>query len=137
MVVRAFPLRDQLPDALRGVIPDIHRDMGKLHGLPGLPEVEIPVAELAWHLHLPFWSVGGVPFRVCPQDVLDAPDRYRDQWERTLACDLSVRLHARVDQADKIVILDGVHRLLKAMLLGQDYVRVRLVTDEDLSAISL
>jgi hypothetical protein len=66
-----------------GLILDVHWDLGKLHVLPGLPGVEIPVKELAWHLGLPFWAVNGVPFQVCPQDVLDAPDRYRDQWART------------------------------------------------------
>ncbi|WP_338341727.1 hypothetical protein [Mycobacterium intracellulare] len=136
-VVRPFPLRDQVPDVLRGVIPDIHWDMGKLHELPGLVEVKVPVGELAWHLRLPFWSHGGIPFRVCPQDVLDDPDRYREQWARTLACDLRFPLHARVNHVDRVVILDGIHRLLKATLLGQDSVQVRVVTDEDLAVISV
>jgi hypothetical protein len=88
-----------------GQILDVHWDLGKLHALPGLPEVEIPVKELAWHLGLPFWAVNGVPFQVCPQDVLDAPDRYRDQWARTLATDLSYPLHARVDPEGKVIML--------------------------------
>jgi hypothetical protein len=136
-MVRPFPLRDQLPDVLRGVILDVHWDMGKLHALPGLPEMEIPVKELVWHLGLPFWAVNEVPFQVCPQDVLDAPDRYRDQWARTLATDLSFPLHARVDPEGKVIILDGIHRLLKTTVLGQNSVRVHLVTDEDRYGISM
>lgn len=134
-MLRRFPLRDQLPDVLRDVILDVHWDMDLLHRLSGLPEVEMAVSELAWHLRLPFWSVSGMPFQVCPRDVLENPDRYSDQWARTLGCDLSFPLHARVDEVGRVVILDGVHRLLKAMVFDEKLVKVRLISDEDLYAI--
>lgn len=42
-----FPLLDKLPEALRGVILDLHWDLGRLRALR-LPERVLPVADLAW-----------------------------------------------------------------------------------------
>ncbi|ULL09551.1 hypothetical protein CKW46_07460 [Mycobacterium liflandii] len=66
--------------------------------------------------------------------MLEDLGQYRDPWARTLAGDLSFPLHARVDAAGRVVILDGVHRLLKATVLGEQLVKVRLFGDEDLYA---
>ncbi|QLL08893.1 hypothetical protein [Mycobacterium vicinigordonae] len=134
-MLRRFVLRDQVPDILRDVILDVQWDASMLHALSGLTEVKISVNELAWHLGLPFWSDNGVPFQVCPRDVRADPDRYHDQWARTLASDLSFPLHARVDEGGRVVILDGVHRLLKATVFDEELMNVRLVSDEDLYAI--
>ncbi|MBN7550957.1 hypothetical protein P5V93_13615 [Mycobacteroides abscessus subsp. abscessus] len=136
-MVRRFPLWDQLPSALHGVILNIHWDIGRLHGLTGLREIVVPVRDLSWHLHLPFWSIDGMPFRVSPFEVAQTPDRYRAQWDRTMAADLRFPPHVRTDATRDIVILDGVHRLLKATVLGQEALTVRLVTKDHLQSIAL
>jgi hypothetical protein len=136
-MVRSFPLIDQVPDVLRDVILDIQWDLDKLHWLPGLRELAVPVRDLAWHLEVPFWAFDGVPFQLSPRAVVDAPDRHRAQWDRTLAADLGFPVHARVDSAGRLVILDGIHRLLKATVVGQDLILVRVVSDEDLHAIAI
>lgn len=137
-MVRSFPLRDQLPSALRGVILDIHWDLGQLHGLNNLRTVTVPVENLAWHLELPFWSVDGVPFQVSPNEVIRAPEQHRAQWDRTMAADLQFPLHVRIDlPAERMIILDGVHRLLKATVLGRQVVDVHILTGEDLNAIAV
>jgi hypothetical protein len=63
-----FPLLSVLPRELRDVILDFHWDVELLHGLD-LPTTEVPVAELAWQLRLPFWARDGRPFQVSPLEV--------------------------------------------------------------------
>jgi hypothetical protein len=126
---------NQLPDTLRGVILDFHWDLDRLHALQ-LPETLLPVHDLAWHLELPFWSVNGRPFRVSPAEVAAAPGRFPDQWARTMASDLAFPLDGRVRADGRVVLLDGVHRLLKASALHQPAVRVRILRDCQLDAIA-
>jgi hypothetical protein len=130
-----FPLSAELPDALRGVLLDFHWDLGRLHALR-LPERQVDVAELAWHLELPFWAVDGRPFRVSPAEVAADPEAYGAQWERTMAADLSFPLDGRLRSDGRIVLLDGVHRLLKASVLGPPTVRVRILSESQFDAIA-
>lgn len=137
MARQPFPLLDQLPDVLDGVILDYLWDHAKLQALTGLREVAVPVRDLAWHLELPFWAEGGKPFMVCPTEVASDRDRHSAQWERTMAADLRFPLHARIDPAEKMVIMDGIHRLLKASIFGWQTVTVRILTDDDLNKIAI
>ena len=129
-----FPLLAELPDSLRGVILDFHWDLNRLHALE-LPIREVPTADLAWHLDLPFWAVDGRPFQVSPAQVAAAPDRYREQWQRTMAADLDHALDCYA--GPDVTILDGVHRLLKADVLGCSTVRIRILAPGDFDAIAV
>ena len=55
------------------------------------------------------------------------PVRYQEQYKRTMAADLAHPLDL-LFRNDRWVILDGVHRLLKAEVLGLSQVRVRRVS---------
>ncbi|QDP95291.1 hypothetical protein FOE78_04640 [Microlunatus elymi] len=136
-VTRApFPLLAELPDSLRGVILDFHWDLDRLHAVR-LPECEIPVVELAWHLQLPFWAVDGRPFQVAPAQVMADPERHAGQWHRTMASDLRYPLDGYVGPAGRITILDGVHRLLKATAVGQPAIQIRTLQVCDFDAIAV
>lgn len=132
-----FPLLDQLPHVLHGVILDYLWDHARLHALTGLPEVAVPVRDLVWHLDLPFWAEGGRPFRVSPCEVASDRNRHPAQWARTMAADLRFPLHVRTNPSGKMIILDGVHRLLKAFILGLSTVNVLVLADADLDQIAI
>ncbi len=132
-----FPLLDQLPDVLQGVILDYLWDHAKLHAMTNLREATVPVSDLAWHLDLPFWAMDGKPFKVCPSEVASDRARHAAQWERTMAADLGFPIHVRTDLAGRLLILDGIHRLLKASILGLPTIRVRILTDDDLREIAI
>ncbi|GAA5032560.1 hypothetical protein [Actinopolymorpha pittospori] len=132
---RPFPLAHLVPPLLRDVILDFHWDHEQLWKLDLTP-TEIPVAELAWHLELPLWTHGGHPFVVSPAEVAADPDRFRAQYARTLAADLSHPLHL-LDRRDRLTILDGTHRLLKARLLGYETLRAVKVPMERLDDIAV
>jgi hypothetical protein len=118
-----FPLQELVPAELRGVLCDFVWDADKLRHLP-LPIDTVTVDSLRWHLGLPYWRHDGKPFQLTPAQVMADPARYQEQYQRTMAADLSLPLDL-LFRNDRWVILDGVHRLLKADLLGLSQVRVR------------
>jgi hypothetical protein len=114
-----------VPAELRRSLLDFEWDPERLRALD-LPVELVPVAELAWWLDLPVWRQDVRPFRIRPSDVLAEPERFRDQYRRTLEADLRypldiTRWHGRW------TIMDGVHRLAKAVLCEWEVVRVRKV----------
>lgn len=118
-----FPLQELVPAELRGVLCEFVWDSGKLQRLP-LPVGTVTVDSLRWHLDLPYWRHDGQPFQVTPAQVKADPARYEEQYQRAMATDLGYPLDL-LFRNDRWVILDGVHRLLKADVLGLSHVRVR------------
>jgi hypothetical protein len=109
------------PAELRPWLVDFEWSRDKLWAL-SLEEREVNVAELVWLLELPWWrGAGGRVFTVRPIDVTTGP-----HYERTAAAYLSRPLHA-IERHGRLVLLDGIHRLLKATWLGSSSVRVLVV----------
>ncbi|TCC40977.1 hypothetical protein [Kribbella speibonae] len=133
MTRRPFPLT--VPAELTAYILDFHWDVERLHALD-LPTVDLPVADLAHHLDLPFWAYHG-PFQVTPRQVAADPVTYRVQYERTLAADLRHPIDAVRRPDDRITILDGVHRLLRAELERRAVVAVRVLDWAELDRIAV
>jgi hypothetical protein len=120
-----FPLNDVAPPELRDYVFDFVWDMDRLHAMR-LPEKTLPVSTLAMHLLLPYWQLNGRPFQLTPQDVLDSPERYVEQYRRTWQADLRCPIVVCERREKPPMILDGVHRLLEAVLLGQTTIRARM-----------
>ena len=133
MTRRPFPLA--IPPILTPYILDFHWDVELLHRLD-LPTAELPLSDLAHHLDLPFWRYDR-PFQVTPRQVAADPDRYDEQYARTLAADLRHPLDVVRRPDGRITILDGIHRLLRAELEGREVIGVRVLEWEDLDAIAV
>lgn len=133
MTRRPFPLT--IPPELTAYILDFHWDVDLLHALD-LPTTELPVTELAHHLDLPFWAYDG-PFQVTPHQVAADPLTYNAQYDRTLAADLRHPLDVVRRPDDRLTILDGIHRLLRAELEGRTTVGVRVLPWSDLDRIAI
>ncbi|UFU03497.1 hypothetical protein LQF12_02470 [Ruania suaedae] len=86
-------------------------------------------------LDLPLWQRNGVRFQVSPREVLDAPDRYPDHLARVHAADVAYPIHA-VQRREGVVILDGYHRLLRALLDGARSVQAVVLTPAQLASLS-
>ena len=127
-------LHRQLPAELRPYAIEHAWDRERLWSLD-LPVEKMAVAELSWQLALPWWRDGDRYFSVRPLDVLERPDVYRDQLRRTFEADLMYPLDVTL-RSGRWLVLDGVHRLLKAVLLGAETVRVRRVPAELLAGIA-
>ncbi|NIK55974.1 ParB N-terminal domain-containing protein [Kribbella shirazensis] len=134
MTRRPFPLA--VPAELRAYILDFHWDLDLLHTLD-LPTTELPLAQLAHHLDLPFWAYDGQPFQLTPHQVAADPVTYREQYERTLAADLRHPVDVVRRPDGRITILDGVHRLLRAELEGRAVLAVRVLAWDELDRIAV
>lgn len=121
---------------LQDVILDFHWDIDRLHALD-LPTCTVPVNDLAWHLDLPFWSAHGLPFHVSPAEVAANPVAHQQQWRRTLAAELRYPLDTYLRQNGQIVVLDGIHRLLKASLMDRTQMPVRVLARHRFDAIAV
>ena len=87
-----------------------------------------PIADLAYLLDLPLWSSvpgRGMLFDISPREVLASPDRSPHQYLRALQADLAFPIDL-LRYRECHWILDGVHRLAKLALLGEDFVDVRV-----------
>ena len=110
-------------------------DIAKLHALHP-PIRTLPVTELNWQLSWKIWSNYGAPFRVSPVEVRRDPRKYAVHYARAMAADLAYPLYV-VRWASRWTILDGIHRLLKAEILGVETVEVYVLGPEQIAGIMI
>lgn len=91
-----------------------------------LPVEDFPVSELLWHLDVPLWPADGVGYRLSPRRVIAAPEIHRVEFDRMRAADARYPIEITY-HLERWMILDGVHRLLKAFVAGAETIRVRKV----------
>ncbi len=118
------------PPELRPWLLDFEWSLERLWAL-SLPEHELPLAELVWLLDLPWWrGDGGRVFSVRPSEVDDGP-----HLDRALGADLGCPVHV-TRRNGRLVVLDGVHRLLKAHRLGSRTISAHVVPTDALASIA-
>jgi hypothetical protein len=96
-----------------------------------VPSETLPISELEWHLHYPFWSTSPPEsiFELRPGSVLDNPSKYSRHWDRTEAADLQYPILVG-HFGQRLVILDGHHRLLKSIKNGASFIECKIVAPE-------
>lgn len=125
-----------MPPSLRDVILDFYWHIERLQALE-LPTRTVATSALTWHLNLPFWSANGAPFQVSPNEVAANPSIHQQHWQRTHAADLQRPLDAYRRRDSQIVILDGIHRLMKASLLNRASMTVRVLLPHQFDDIAM
>lgn len=92
----------------------------------------VPVDELTWQLKLPlFESVQGGPMDLVPFSVLYSPDCHPGHYQRMQRADFSYPLDTmRYGDQRPTIIMDGFHRLLKAIRHGRQTIEIRRVPPE-------
>ena len=135
MARKPFDLMDSVPAALHGLILDFEWSRERLWALDLVVQA-MTIEELRWLLALPWWSDGGVHFAISPNQVRADPGRHRVQFARTMAADLTLPLHVLVRQDRVVTMLDGVHRLQKADLVGMQLVQTKPVPPRCLGIIA-
>ncbi|HEU4966832.1 MAG TPA: hypothetical protein VFT53_05125 [Candidatus Saccharimonadales bacterium] len=126
--MQPHPTLANKPPALRGLLYDFWWDVKKLRALD-LPVRAINTAELLWHLDLPYWKHEGRPFQITPRQVWQTPEVYPEQYARTQAADVRYPIIVREDGA-RLLMVDGVHRLLKTAMAGSPTIRAAFFRDE-------
>jgi hypothetical protein len=112
----------KMPDSVRetlGTEPWETTDDQKLG-----PLEEIAVADLVWLLELPLWGWRGDPFQVTPNQVAADPKKYAVHYARVMWSDLDDPI-VIAERNGRTVLLDGYHRLLRAVVQGQKTIPAR------------
>lgn len=126
-----------IPDQLIPFMAGFWWDQDRLFALD-LPTEMMAMNDLLPFLDAPYWRPGrnaGL-FQLTARDVQTDPVTHADHWERTLAADLAYPLMLfRGDE--RVVLMDGYHRLLKAEVQQVTSLPVRIVTATHLPAILL
>jgi len=94
------------------------------------------VASLEWHLDYPFWPSNPPAhiFDLKPRDVLSDCMVHPDHYSRILEADTSYPLDVGCF-GNTAVILDGIHRLAKIVLIGSTELKVRYVPGDYISRV--
>lgn len=124
----------EIPAALRGWLLPIDWDRELLWELE-LPRRRLGLEELRWHFDLPWWRRDDVWFQVAPREFLACPEAHPEHADRVASADLSYPLHV-VLRDQRWLILDGIHRLVKAQMLGLTGVVVSTLTPADVAKIA-
>ncbi|MCR4277606.1 MAG: hypothetical protein NUV80_03280 [Candidatus Berkelbacteria bacterium] len=119
----------QMPAIIKEVGFDFDWDEPKVWALD-LPVEGMDIKELAWHFDIPFlWTKPNGYYDLKSSQVLDSPDQYYDEHERVANADLSHPIDI-MRWRDRWLILDGLHRLMKASVMGLRKVEVHKVPQE-------
>ena len=122
--------RGDVPASVQAVLLPHHWDLDRLLELD-LPRAMVATSDYEWMLDIPMWrDERGIWFTVTPNQVRTEPDRHPTQWDRTLRADLEVPIHI-TQREGRSVIIDGIHRLLKAVISGQGSLPARVVKVDD------
>jgi hypothetical protein len=133
--MKTHPLLSQQPPVMRELIYDFWWDLDKLHILAdSLPERAVSVKDLLWHLDMPYWKHNDQPFQVSPRQVWEDPKTYVEHHRRVLAADLGYPLIIR-EKDGRILLMDGVHRLLKAAMQDIHTLKAKVFSDEHIPSI--
>jgi hypothetical protein len=125
-----------VPESLRDVLMPFRWSLDRLLSLD-LAVGTVELAEYVWMLDLPLWREHGRWFAVAPNEVRRRPADHQEQWERTLTADLTSPIHVTRRTEERMVIIDGVHRLLRCALDGRPELPARTLPPDRWSEIAV
>lgn len=120
----------EIPKIIKDIGFDFHWSEEKVWKLD-IPIEEISINELIWHFDIPFWE----HYQLKPIDVINNPLKYKDEYKRIMVSDLQYPLDIMYWKK-RWLLLDGLHRLTKASILGMKTVHVRKIPKEAIPQIS-
>jgi hypothetical protein len=124
-----------MPETLREVFPPYRWQLAKLRELD-LRVEPVEIADLVWMFDLPLWQLDGDRFRVTPHQVAETPMNFRAHYQRVMDADLDFPINL-VAYRGRLVVLDGVHRLLKAHFLRRRWIEATIATATQLQTCAV
>ena len=115
-----------MPAAVREVFPRQRWQLEKLWALE-LKVEPVEIGDLVWMFDLPLWQLNGQRFKVTPNQVAETPMNFRAHYERVMNADLDFPINL-VAYRGRLVVLDGIHRLLKAHFLRRRWIEATIAT---------
>lgn len=119
-------MKRKMPKIIKEVGFDFDWDEKKVWDLNVIAE-DMPIKQLIWHFDIPFlWSDPDGYYDIKPIDVINNPSRFSGEYERVIRSDTSYPIDIMLWK-DRWLILDGLHRLMKLFIKGEQNVRVRKI----------
>ena len=122
--------RTDMPDELEKVYVDFYWSQRKLWSLL-IPTVEIEIQTAEWILDYPIWYIDAISI---PRKILESPSLDLAHAKRVEDADLSYPIHG-IEWKGRYLILDGIHRLMKAKQLGHVFIKAKTLTEQDIQNI--
>lgn len=117
--------QNEYPQTIKDVGFDFSWSEEKVWAL-NVPVTKMNVTELTWHFDILFlWEGNGI-YNLKPQAVIDNPEQHQEEYERTMKADLRHPIDI-MENKGRWLILDGLHRLMRASIQGLSEVDVRII----------
>jgi len=119
----------RLPPEMRDWYFPFDWDLSSLWALD-VPTETLPLSDLSWHFDIPIWSVeDGMNFDLCPREVIQNPGRHPRHDIQIKEADISYPIDMMFT-VDRLVIIDGIHRLAKYEINRIEQVQVRIIPEQ-------
>jgi len=126
-------MKKELPQIIKDVGFDFSWDEKKVWKL-NVPNTKMDIKKLTWHFDIPFHWHGDEIYNLASREIIDNPDKYKNEYERTMKADLFYPIDI-MENKGRWVILDGLHRLMKSYILKKEEVEVRIIPRDKISLI--
>lgn len=114
-----------VPEIIKSVGFDFRWSEEKVWALD-IPTESLDITELSWHFDMPFWNKDDNYYNLKPSEVINLSKDNQSEYDRTMQADLTYPIDIMYNKG-RWLILDGLHRLLKAHILGQTVAQVRKI----------
>ena len=124
-----MPDKKTLPEIVKKYGYDFPKDTQKVWALD-IPVEEIPIEDVIWHFSIPFWGYNGVYYNLTANEVIENIDKYPEHYERIMNSDTSYPIDLLDNRPinGKLLMLDGLHRVVKLYLNGKKTIKARIVS---------
>ena len=127
--MRKEPEASELKEILKSAGLKAPVDVTKLKKLL-LPVVGIPLEKLMWHFDLPVWSQDRTTeLNLTPWDVIQENEGSETQFIKVEQANMDTPIIVTEYQS-KVVIIDGLHKVINAFLSGQKRIKAKMVSPE-------
>lgn len=101
-----------------------------------IPLEEMGMEDLIWHFDIPFWEVEDTDdYNLKPWEVIKEPNKHSVHYKKIQEADLKYPIDI-MENKGRWLILDGLHRLVKAHMQGLRKIKVRKIPRERIAEIT-
>ena len=93
-----------------------------------IPVNKMLLSQLDWQFDIPFWKYKQKKYAITPNQVLNNKRKYAYQYRRIKNANLKFPIDIAKNKNGRWEIIDGLHRLVKAKMLGLTVVSVRKIS---------
>lgn len=123
------------PQIIKDVGFDFMWDSKKVWAL-NIPVEEMDMQDLIWHFDIPFWEAQDTDdYNLTPWEVMDDTEKHSTHYKKVQEADLKYPIDI-MENKGRWLILDGLHRLVKAHMQGLKKVNVRKIPRGKISEIT-